>query len=121
MTTQPVRLNCEGHSAEGMMPSDLIAKSAFTSSDQTELISHAYASDDGGILTGVWQCAPCREEIAAYPVNEMMTVLEGSVTVTDGSGKAETYTPGNTFFIPKGTACIWEITETLRKFYMIAA
>ena len=121
MTTRPVRLDRDGHSAEGMVPSDLVSQEAFTTGDRTELISHAWTSDDSSILTGVWVCAPCKEEIPAYPVNEMMTVLEGSVTVTDDSGNAETYTPGDTFFIPKGAPCTWQITETLRKFYMIAA
>ena len=52
----------------------------------------------------------------------MMTVLSGSVTLTDpDSGNSETFTAGDTFFIPKGTPCIWEITETLRKHYMIAS
>ncbi len=120
MSPRPVRLDREGHPPQGMVPSHLASAEAFTTADTTELISHAYASDDSGILVGVWQCAPCREEIDAYPVNEMMTVLEGSVTVTDESGKAQTYTAGDTFFIPKGAPCVWEITRTLRKFYMIA-
>ena len=71
---------------------------------------------------GVWECAPCREVIDAYPVHEMMTVLSGSVTLTNPEeGTSDTFTAGDTFFVPKGTACVWEITETLRKFYMIAA
>ncbi|MEM7122224.1 MAG: cupin domain-containing protein [Pseudomonadota bacterium] len=120
MSTKPARLISEGHTG-GMAPSHLVSAEAFTTGDQTEMISHAYTSDDESILTGVWECAPCKEEIDAYPVNEMMTVLDGSVTVTDADGNAETYVSGDTFFIPKGTPCTWEITKTLRKFYMIAA
>ena len=41
--------------------------------------------------------------------------------MTDEEGRTETYTAGDTFFIAKGTKCVWEITETLRKFYMSAA
>jgi uncharacterized cupin superfamily protein len=51
----------------------------------------------------------------------MMTILSGSVTVTNVEGQSETFTVGDAFFIPKGTKCTWHITETLRKFYMIAA
>jgi uncharacterized cupin superfamily protein len=104
-----------------MVPSHLISPETFTSDDHTELISHAYATDDESLLTGVWECAPCKVEIDAYPVHEMMTVLDGSVTVTDADGNAETYEAGDSFFIPKGTPCTWEITKKLRKFYMIAA
>ena len=121
MTTKPLRLLSGGDPAKGMEPSHLASPESFTTDDQTEVICHFFKTDDESILTGVWQCAPCKEEIAAYPVHEMMTVLEGSVTVTDTDGHAETFVPGDTFFIPKGTPCTWEITKKLRKFYMIAA
>lgn len=120
MLTKPVRLNAGGNPATGMAPSDMVDPGDFTTDDRTELISHHYTTDDQSILTGVWECAPCREVIDAYPVHEMMTVLEGSVTLTDADGHAETYEAGDTFFVPKGTPCTWEITKKLRKFYMIA-
>ena len=120
MTAKPIRLNAAGDPATGMGPSSLVAPECFTTDDKTESISHHYAADDGSILSGVWECAPCKEEIEAYPVHEMMTVLDGSVTLTDADGHAETYEAGDTFFMPKGARCTWEITKTLRKFYMIA-
>ena len=106
---------------EGLTPSGFTAPSAFTSSDQTELNHFFYASDDKSTLAGVWQCAPCKEVIDAYPVNEMMTILSGSVTLTNtADGTTDTFVAGDTFFIAKGTPCVWEITETLRKYYFIA-
>ena len=107
--------------AEGMEPSDFTSPEDFTTDDKTELNWFFYTSDDESVLAGVWESAPCREEIESYSVNEMMTVISGSVTVSDpDSGRSETYTAGDSFFIAKGTKCIWEITETLRKFYFIA-
>ncbi|MGK0399514.1 MAG: putative cupin superfamily protein [Gammaproteobacteria bacterium] len=50
----------------------------------------------------------------------MMTIISGSVTLTDKKGKSETFTAGDVFFIPKGTQCTWHITEALRKMYMLA-
>jgi uncharacterized cupin superfamily protein len=50
----------------------------------------------------------------------MMTIISGSVTLTDKKGKSEKFTAGDVFFIPKGTQCTWHITEALRKMYMIA-
>lgn len=108
-------------SAAGLQPSDMTDPSAFTTDDQTELNDTFFATGDESILTGVWECAPCREEIDSYPVHEMMTVISGSVTLTDAAGNSETFTAGDVFFIAKGTSCVWEITETLRKFYMIAS
>ena len=60
-------------------------------------------------------------------------ILDGDVTLltaeeisfkgqklTNADGSSDTFTAGDTFFIAKGTQCIWEITETLRKYYMIS-
>lgn len=116
-----VRLLPGGDSASGMQPSDMTPKEAFTTEDHAELNHTFFATGDQGILTGVWECAPCKEEIDSYPVHEMMTVISGSLSLTDKNGACETFTAGDAFFIPKGTQCTWHITETLRKFYMIAS
>ena len=42
------------------------------------------------------------------------------MTVTENGKPPETFTAGDSFFIAQGTECVWEITETLRKFYFIA-
>lgn len=108
--------------AEGMQPSNFTDPAAFTTDDCTENNHFFFSSDDESVLVGVWECAPCKEVILSYPVNEMMTVLAGAVTVTDSNtGRADTFRKGDSFFIPKGTSCIWEITETLRKYYFIAS
>lgn len=112
----------ETEPAAGMMPSSFTSAEAFTTDDKTEINHFYFAADDESILTGVWECASCKEIHDPYPVNEMMTVLSGSVTLTSiDDGSSETFTAGDTFFVAKGTRCTWEITETLRKFYFIAA
>lgn len=102
-----------------MEPSDMTAPELFTTEDKTELNHTHFATADESVLSGVWECAPCREEIDSYPVHEMMTVISGSLTLNHADGRAETFTAGDTFFIAKGSKLIWEITETLRKYYMI--
>lgn len=121
MTLNVFRFLPKGDPARGMEPSDFTEPSAFTTDDRTEINHTWFATDDESILAGVWECAPCREEIEAYPVHEMMTVLSGEVVLTNADGSRETFRAGDTFFIAKGTKCVWEITETLRKYYMIAA
>jgi len=106
---------------EELKPSKFTAEDAFTTTDKTELNHFFYASDDERTLAGLWECAPCKETFDAYPVNEMMTVLSGSVTLTDTTtGARDTFVAGDTFFVSKGTPCVWEITKTLRKYYFIA-
>jgi len=119
--TNIYRLLPDGDPQTGMEKSDLTPPDAFTTSVQTETNHTFYQTGDESVLCGVWECAPCREEIASYPVHEMMTVLSGSVTLTDEQQQAQTFSSGDTFFIAKGTKCTWEITETLRKYYMIAS
>lgn len=107
---------------DGMTPSDFIEPQNFTTSDTSETNLFAFASEDETLLSGVWESAPAREEYPdGYPVHEMMHVISGSVTLTHPDGRSETFTAGDTFFIAKGIPCTWENTETLRKFYMIAA
>ena len=115
------RLLPDGDPETGMQPSDMVATSAFTTDDTSETNHTFFQTADESILTGVWECAPTREEIESYPVHEMMTVISGSVTLTNEDGESQTYTAGDTFFVAKGAKVVWEITETLRKFYMIAA
>ena len=119
MSQSFIRLKPEG-SAAGLVPSHMTSPDDFTTDDKTELIDNLFATPDEKILTGVWECAPAREDIEAYPVHEMMVVISGSLTLTDADGNRDTFTAGDVFFIPKGTRVLWEITEKLRKFYMIA-
>lgn len=106
---------------DGMTPSDFMKNESFTTNDTTETNLFAHSADDGSLLSGVWECAPAREDYPdGYPVHEMMHIISGSVTVTHPDGTVETFKAGDTFFIPKGRPCTWENTETMRKFYMIA-
>lgn len=104
---------------DGMTPSDFTEPEAFTTDDRSEFNRSTFTNEDDTVLCGVWECAPCREEIESYPVHEMMTVISGSVTLTHPDGRAETFTDGDTFFVAKGSRLIWEITRKLRKYYMI--
>lgn len=115
-----IRLN--GNPVGGLQPIlDTVPLNSFTTADTTQLNHTFFASSDLSTLCGVWECAPNREVFESYPVHEMMYVISGSVTLTDlSTARRQTFTAGDHFFIAKGTACMWEITETLRKYYMIS-
>jgi uncharacterized cupin superfamily protein len=121
MTKAFYSLVVEDIPASGMFPSELIATEAFTTDDTAESVYPFYHSEDGAIASGVWECAPCRQEVPAYPVNEMMTIISGSVTLTDGDGRSRTYGRGDSLFVPKGASFTWHITEKLKKYFMTAA
>ena len=106
----------------GMTPSEFMGRNSFTTSDKTEMNLFAYAAEDESLLSGVWEVAPTREAYPdGYPVHEMMHIISGSVTLSHPDGRSETFTAGDTFFIPKGSPCTWQNSERMRKFYMIAA
>lgn len=107
-----------GNPEKGLLPANAVPASAFTTEDHTELRQMVYESADGSIISGVWECAPMAMDIQGYSTTEVMTVLSGSVTVTDGNGKPETFVSGDTFLIPKGANVTFEITETLRKYFL---
>ena len=78
-----------------------------------------YGSMETPILSGVWECTQGSFKIA-YPWNEMATILEGSVTITDASGEAVTYGPGDSHFAVKGETVTWKITTPkVRKCFFI--
>jgi uncharacterized cupin superfamily protein len=116
-----IRLLPDGDPVSGMQPFNEVPSEAFTSGDHTELNHTFFSNNDESTQTGVWECAPCIEEIDSYPVHEIMTILSGSLTLTNEEGESEIFTSGDTFFIPKGARITWQITEKLRKFYMMSS
>ena len=119
MTETTFRMN---PNPDGMKPSEFMQSDSFTTSDRTEMNLFVYAAEDESVLSGIWEVAPTREEYPdGDPVHEMMHVISGSVTLTHPDGRSETFSAGETFFIPKGSPCTWETTENMRKFYMITS
>jgi uncharacterized cupin superfamily protein len=101
--------------------SRLVPKASFTTDATDETAMSFYKSEDGAVATGVWECPPCKFDVESYPVNEMMTIVSGALTITNTDGVAETFGPGEVVFAAKGSKMTWEITERLVKYYMTSA
>jgi uncharacterized cupin superfamily protein len=69
-------------------------------------------------MAGVWQCTRGKFEYT-YPGDEICTLLEGHIRVTDKDGKVHDYRAGDTFFTSKGEFAIWEIVEPVKKVFFI--
>ncbi len=119
MSHAAVRLLPDGDPESGMGPSHLTNPENFLGEDRTETIHKFFTNAGGNVTAGVWECAPCLETIERYGVDELCTVLSGSVTVTAEGGEAQTFGPGDSFVMPQDFKGTWHITETLRKFWMI--
>ena len=61
------------------------------------------------MMSGVWECTQGKFSLT-YPWNEFATILEGSVTITDASGTAMTFGPGDSHYAEKGEGATWHIT-----------
>jgi uncharacterized cupin superfamily protein len=48
-----------------------------------------------------------------------MHILEGSVTITEEGQASQTFSAGDTFFVPMGTRCDWRCDGEVRKIYCI--
>jgi uncharacterized cupin superfamily protein len=73
-----------------------------------------------GVDVGVWECTPGGWLILDRPDTETMMLLAGTVTITPVGGEPVELAEGDVFVLPKGWSGRWDITETVRKLYIIA-
>ncbi|MBO6555283.1 MAG: DUF861 domain-containing protein [Pseudomonadales bacterium] len=119
MTRNTFKVSSNG--TEEKQPSKLIPNVCFTTEESDETTQSFYEADDGSVASGVWECPPCRVDIDHYPVNEMMTIISGSLIVTNADGIEETFGPGEVLFVAQGSKLNWHITQRLKKYYMTAS
>jgi uncharacterized protein len=74
--------------------------------------------DDSGSETGIWECTPGPSRWT-LETNELVYVLNGTMTVTADGGEPILARPGDVLMFPKGWEGTWLIHETLRKVYAI--
>jgi len=74
---------------------------------------------DIGLSTGVWDCTAFEGRMMPYPVDEFMMLLEGSVIITEASGRTTRVDAGERFIIPRGLTCAWRQDGYVRKIFVI--
>lgn len=76
-----------------------------------------HASDDERFTVKIWENSEALVlDIPAYPAHEFVTVLEGTVTLTDRDRKSATFSAGDSFTLPKGFSGIWSQRGKVRKY-----
>ncbi len=82
--------------------------------------NHTYFEDaTGQMIVGVWDSTPFESAATPFPRNELMHLLEGEVTLTDGEGRAHEFRAGDTFYVPQGAHLGWKSSGYVRKIYAI--
>jgi hypothetical protein len=73
-----------------------------------------------GVTGGVFKATPGKVQIT-FPFTEHATILQGEVTITDGTGKRHTYKPGESYLIRQGEVVLWEVRgqPVLKSFFNV--
>jgi uncharacterized protein len=73
-----------------------------------------------GVSVGVWECTPGGWPIVDRPDTETMLLLRGAVTITPLGGEPVDLEEGDVFVLPRGWSGRWDVTETVRKLFVVA-
>ncbi len=77
-------------------------------------------NEAGNFLAGVWSCTPGTMKLTDYPFNEMATVIEGRIIITDAdSGAVQEFGSGDGLAIRKGFRGTWHMPERVLKRFAI--
>lgn len=77
-----------------------------------------YTSQSGEFSAGVYECGAGKWRVS-YSEDEFCTLTEGTVRLTDDSGKTEEFRAPESFLIPAGFTGTWEAVTPVRKFFVI--
>ncbi|HSN06196.1 MAG TPA: cupin domain-containing protein [Candidatus Angelobacter sp.] len=73
-----------------------------------------------GVSVGVWECTPGGWPIVDRSDTETMMLLRGAVTITPLGGEPVDLVEGDVFVLPRGWSGRWDVTETVRKLFVVA-
>jgi uncharacterized cupin superfamily protein len=72
---------------------------------------------DIGFSAGMWDSTPYARKVVPHKNHELMHITRGSVTLTDGEGRSEMFSVGDTVFVPRGAPVSWNSEEHVAKVY----
>lgn len=108
-----------GGSVSGLEATDYIPPETLLSGDPRERGRSFYADQTRQLDAGVWECEPNKHVIEAAPYDEFVYLLQGRIDVIDDEGHVESYGAGDSFVMPRGCKCTWDVKEPLRKLYVV--
>lgn len=94
-----------------IVPMDPIVSGARTANELT-----VFDGPDG--LAAMWECEPGIYPRVKDHRGSFMYIISGAGTITDQDGTVHELTAGSALGLPYGWVGTWNITETIRKFYV---
>ena len=76
-----------------------------------------YADVTEQFHVGLWDTSEMHTRALPFPRNELMHLLAGEVTITNGDGKPFRFRRGDTFLVPRGMSYQWDSTGYVRKIF----
>ncbi len=80
---------------------------------------NAFTDEALRLRAGIWDSTPYRRILRPQPVNELMHILAGSVTLTGVDGRPIRLAAGESVFVAQGTPCAWDSDEHVAKVYVV--
>jgi uncharacterized protein len=102
------------------MPLTHVGQRAGADSGDPQVSAHTVSNADG-IHVGVWECTPGGWPVVDRADTEVATIISGGATLTSADGAKQVLTAGSVVTLHKGWTGRWDVTETLRKVYVIIA
>ena len=94
--------------------SDAVSRSDSGAKQRDRVI---FTNAAGTMTVGLWDTEAMTTAAYPFPCHEFALILEGEVTIEGADGSAETFGPGDCFFIPAGTLTRWHVPGRLCKYY----
>lgn len=95
------------------------AKPTSFEGDQQEAAVELWASPDGRVSLGLWECTPGRFTADRSASTEFCHFLSGKVEMTHPDGSTQSFGPGDAITLPQGWKGVWRVMEHVRKIYVI--
>jgi uncharacterized cupin superfamily protein len=76
-------------------------------------------SPDTFLTTGLWECT-AGTFTWIFPVDEIVHILEGEVSVRDGN-TTHVLVPGSVCYFPRGLETVWEVPKYVKKSFVMRA
>ena len=68
---------------------------------------------------GLWMCEPGGFPVTNRPNTETVYIISGKATIANADGPKHLLVPGSFHTLPTGWSGRWDVTETIRKLYIL--
>ncbi len=71
-----------------------------------------------GVAAGIFESAAYQAPMHRVPNSEFISLIKGSFTLQDKSGREETFKAGDALLIPRGTEFAWKHSDNIKEYWV---